>query len=659
MGGVPVLLMIAAAGLGITHGWQSEPNREGSNSDVRGTSVLFSSDRSVTGLPDAIATPSVAVLLVANDCTDRVEAASDHSPMAIPEIDRLPSIADNSESLNRMSDYHRRLTATGVGEASSMKPDPQSGQTQNGQAPSGQNGTESSGFGLPPSLSDTSLSDFGQSVRNNIDKAGREVKSGLEEGVARMLSGGANSSQLKQPRASSLIEPPPTRSLGGNLTGAPSNSANPAASPSSPFSTPNFTTPPFTGGESSFGRSAAVPDRTDPNGPDSLGRDNQWGDPAARQAFNASQNGRGSAAPTTDPVGSRQLQGGSLRQPSTSPRTFSVPGTNQRDPNGLRSNDTFGRPPAGLTSPLDSGAGGQPSNSMTNRSQLLTPLDFGTSGTDRNRYANPQDAPPRTEYERMLAEQPANDPQRSSAQQPQSAAVSRNPATHREATATTPDTRLSPRELSVQGWFVDGMGRVLDRNGYLVPGEFVKLGNGENVAGEPRYAPAPASQPDTNYGRNSDYGRLGPQPYPSLPAVGSAFDESLASSKGRWQDETINPGGIASSRDTTDTRRAASRQENIRQDAGPSSPRSSGYPAATDPPSYSDFATPTAGSMTSGMANGFENRPQVAAQPLFNGLLINSFVANVYLVFWLKNLRLQFRDKVAAQRMANSGGSAA
>jgi hypothetical protein len=45
---------------------------------------------------------------------------------------------------------------------------------------------------------------------------------------------------------------------------------------------------------------------------------------------------------------------------------------------------------------------------------------------------------------------------------------------------------------------------------------------------------------------------------------------------------------------------------------------------------------------------------QVAAQPLFNGLLLISFVANIYLIFWLKNLRLQFRDLVTAKRVANT-----
>ena len=44
----------------------------------------------------------------------------------------------------------------------------------------------------------------------------------------------------------------------------------------------------------------------------------------------------------------------------------------------------------------------------------------------------------------------------------------------------------------------------------------------------------------------------------------------------------------------------------------------------------------------------------VAAQPVFNGLLLFSFVANIYLVVWLKNLRHEFREMVAAKRAARS-----
>ena len=63
----------------------------------------------------------------------------------------------------------------------------------------------------------------------------------------------------------------------------------------------------------------------------------------------------------------------------------------------------------------------------------------------------------------------------------------------------------------------------------------------------------------------------------------------------------------------------------------------------------------SSGGSDSDAGGGTSRRPTVTAQPLFNGLLLISIVANVYLIFWLKNLRHQFRDLVAAKRIAGSG----
>ncbi len=63
----------------------------------------------------------------------------------------------------------------------------------------------------------------------------------------------------------------------------------------------------------------------------------------------------------------------------------------------------------------------------------------------------------------------------------------------------------------------------------------------------------------------------------------------------------------------------------------------------------------SSGGSNSDAGGGTSRRPTVTAQPLFNGLLLISIVANVYLIFWLKNLRHQFRDLVAAKRIAGSG----
>jgi hypothetical protein len=70
-----------------------------------------------------------------------------------------------------------------------------------------------------------------------------------------------------------------------------------------------------------------------------------------------------------------------------------------------------------------------------------------------------------------------------------------------------------------------------------------------------------------------------------------------------------------------------------------------------DPPSLTDPQAQT------GTRETDARRDVVAPQPLFNGLLLISLVANVYLIFWLKNLRLQFRDLVAAKRMASSNST--
>jgi len=66
-----------------------------------------------------------------------------------------------------------------------------------------------------------------------------------------------------------------------------------------------------------------------------------------------------------------------------------------------------------------------------------------------------------------------------------------------------------------------------------------------------------------------------------------------------------------------------------------------------------------ASSFGSGSYAASGSRPErVAAQPIFNGLLLCSVIVNVYLLFWLKNLRVQFREMVAAKRSASSGGIA-
>lgn len=79
-------------------------------------------------------------------------------------------------------------------------------------------------------------------------------------------------------------------------------------------------------------------------------------------------------------------------------------------------------------------------------------------------------------------------------------------------------------------------------------------------------------------------------------------------------------------------------------------------PSASDSRGRLDDKTPT----RAGGLGELDSGPEpVAAQPIFNALLLLSVVANLYLLFWLKNMREQFREMVVTKRGAASGGSLA
>jgi len=63
--------------------------------------------------------------------------------------------------------------------------------------------------------------------------------------------------------------------------------------------------------------------------------------------------------------------------------------------------------------------------------------------------------------------------------------------------------------------------------------------------------------------------------------------------------------------------------------------------------------------LDAGTLDAVRSPEQIAAQPIFNALLLFSIMANIYLLVWLKNLRLQFRDIVASKRASSSAGTLA
>lgn len=62
--------------------------------------------------------------------------------------------------------------------------------------------------------------------------------------------------------------------------------------------------------------------------------------------------------------------------------------------------------------------------------------------------------------------------------------------------------------------------------------------------------------------------------------------------------------------------------------------------------------------MDSGNQDSRSDREKVATQTLFNALLLVSFVANLYLMYWLNVLRLKYQEMVAAKRAAASSNPA-
>ncbi len=208
-----------------------------------------------------------------------------------------------------------------------------------------------------------------------------------------------------------------------------------------------------------------------------------------------------------------------------------------------------------------------------------------------------------------------------------------------------PDSSLTREQIEAGAWSVDIYNRPIDRDGKLV-----QLPN--QTAGV--YGSYPRQQTD----RYTDltYSTLG-QPNVNPPRMAETSTPNLQPRSGPLE---YNPPLSANTRPLGEygqlTReplpRGATTGEMTRRSDAASE-------AQYDPPSLSSRrnASTLAGGSASG--GGIERPRQVAAQPLFNGLLLISFVANIYLIFWLKNLRLQFRDMVAAKRIANSSSQTA
>ncbi len=601
MGGVPVLLMIAAMGMGITYGWQPDENGDGVQYIVQvPTSELDQLETigEITSVIDPSVRGQVSKIVIRvgdaplpRRMPSQEIASSDAAPIAAPEI-------------------------TTLAQTRAMKP--QSGQPGNQ--------SNSSGFAFPTT---PNLADAAQNLRNNIDQAGREIAARADQGLnsvfgppaaAGSISGStAGNPSTVDTRGSALVPPPSTRPRLANASAIDAAArSNESAVNNSSFAAPPLLGPadPATGNPASAWGNAP---------PRSGERDNSWVDPN-RSSFDAS-------APSA--TGS----------------------------NGLRNSDTFGRTPAGL--------------GLSNDSTNMT-----SSSTQNNQASNGQTAnigrtPAVSQYEQIMADRRAQElrdlreqelrDERAAIQQRQTslaqgqatqtpptrlqppvtqrdyraeAQAARTP-NYRAATSTTPDSRLTAAQIRAGAWAVDDQDRIYNTQGEWMRNEYL-----QNEA--PSFTSPSDRVLDNQYlasqypsGTQSTNGPLGGYPLESWNRGLNAGSDAVD----RREPVSMRPGINES--------QAAQTNAPARDDRGSTSGNDRA-PSRTGSDANLDFGD------RNGSGNGSStlmDPPQVAAQPLFNGLLLISFVANVYLVFWLKNLRLQFRDMVAGKRQSSSAGA--
>ena len=463
-------------------------------------------------------------------------------------------------------------------------------------------GTTGYGYpGLPPTL---------QTGSPQIDQAGREIPSASPSttsgqssilGPAMSVPNSATSNAAATSGGTIRVPPPATRS---------------------PSSSPAATPPPFTGTDPNgdYARARAGGPSTEPTNP----RDNTWRDfpslPSTTSSVAGGQTSSGSTA--ENPF---------RNQPGTT-------GNATSGGSGLAPTDTYGKLPGGLRLVASNAAGASPSSTATGYGN--PPSASGTASGQVGTYAN---------------------------------GTASSSLSNRGASG--PDPRLTHVQVAAGAWSIDTNGQILDRQGRAmsagslspsttVPSPRSTFGNGSFPAATPSTPNPTTGQPNgfpntqnprfsifgSNAGSQADSGGTGGgadrattspsyssgagnQPiqrtYPSAPSTGTS---------GMVHATT---GGQVSHGTATSVRPTSSRSIGSPPIGAPPIGGPGESEAITDRGSHSEPATVTP-------------RKVVAPQPLFNGLLLISLVANVYLIFWLKNLRLQFRDLVAAKRMASS-----
>jgi hypothetical protein len=381
------------------------------------------------------------------------------------------------------------------------------------------------------------------------------------------------------------------------------------------------TLPPFTAGDS-----VAPIARVRTNGPTTEAtntRDNTW------FQMNAKTGGV-----STDPINT-QTPWPDMVGPPDPRRNQGPANTNPQQPIGSTSN--FAHVPGGISLPNNGGTGSQATNlAASERAEYLRRLQLQQMNqtAEAQQTANPATNYPNTLGQNRGAGTLATNSSSVNSMQPypNRSNVAMNAQDARRLQFDPRLTQAEIAQLPYGAWSLDQYGNPTDRDGRILDQ------NGRPVSQQRAY--------ELTVGRANATATL-QSPFPDLrsPVNGGGSKQGFATT-GFDDRERI------AQRDSIDQ---YNRQRGSLPATGPPPLNSTGStisPSDRQPPDYRSAELPPRNSIEDSVAP--KRRQTLAAQPMFNGLLLMSIVANVYLIFWLKNLRHQFHDLVASKRAATS-----
>lgn len=602
MGGITTLLLLLAAG-GITYGWKPD--------DRGGVEYIIQVPPDQLQELPRLGQISSTIDPAVRGRVSRVVVQIGEGPLPQITPPEMPSNSGRSVNLGvggagiaaedaalipipEMSDSSMVIPIAGI----------ESGSNQAVMKPQTGNTTSASGFALPPSLSSPAPVTAPQ-----VDAAGREI---------------SNPATPADSSARDVIPPPATRTPGsttlppftGGNRAAVSNAINNAAN-SAGLSTGMATVRP--GGPS-----------TDPTN----SRDSQWSQLGQNQPSIATTNPNSvvSPAPVLPPTGSNSSSG---------------------TPAGLNASDTFGRAPSAVSA-----------NNPTWSNPGFANSGTATGGTATSRTGSVNGVPAMN--------------------------TASNPFRNRSNTSAAPNrSMLTPAQIAAGAWSVDIYGNPIDREGRPVtnsqsganygssPGQFQQqpipstagrgiLNSGLQTQGSQftqgsQLAPgsqftqgshfAPGNQIRGNTGSTGAIGN-GPAGNSIMASLGAPAAGTVAAAPTNYVNPQTAGGAAVDLNSGSPATYQRPQQNSLSTAAGAGRPNSgrtvAGASGLSDPPS---------------LASGSHRDPTLAnrrqsSEPLVTWLLLISFVSNVYLIFWMKQLLMRYRDLVAAKRVSDSQAAA-